>query len=42
MSDQTGICTGQKQKCLKDVRCLTVISYSVIQILRTVADSLVV
>ena len=28
MSDQSGNCTGQHQKCLKNVRCPTVISCS--------------
>ena len=28
LSDQTGICTGQHQKCLENVRCPTVISCS--------------
>ena len=29
MSDQTGNCTGQNLKCSENVRCLTVISFSV-------------
>ena len=30
MSDQSGNCTGQHQKCSENVRCLTVISCGVV------------
>ena len=40
MSDQSGNCTGQHQKCSENVRCPTVISCSAIEVSTTQKECL--